>query len=64
MLSRIADSLFWLNRYMERADSLLRITRTNYILSFDVVDSGDFHWRDLLGMFTGLDEETITVSYL
>ena len=59
MLSRIADSLFWLNRYMERADSLLRVIRTNYILSFDMVGSSDFHWKDILGMFTILDEETI-----
>jgi len=59
MLSRIADSLFWLNRYIERADSLLRVVRTNYILSFDAVDPSDFHWKDILGMFTILDEETI-----
>jgi len=42
MLSRIADSLFWLNRYMERADSLLRVVRTNYILSFDVIGTNYF----------------------
>jgi uncharacterized alpha-E superfamily protein len=62
MLSRIADSLFWLNRYMERADGLLRVIRTNYILSFDMVDSSDFHWKDILGMFAGLDEETIKLN--
>lgn len=47
---------------MERADSLLRVIRTNYILSFDVVDSSDFHWKDILGMFTGHDEETIRIN--
>lgn len=62
MLSRIADSLFWLNRYMERADSLLRVIRTNYILSFDAIDSSDFHWKDILGTFTNLDEETIQLN--
>jgi uncharacterized alpha-E superfamily protein len=62
MLSRIADSLFWLNRYMERADSLMRVIRTNYILSFDVIGTSDFHWKDILGMFTGLDEETIRLN--
>jgi uncharacterized alpha-E superfamily protein len=62
MLSRIADSLFWLNRYMERADSLLRVIRSNHILSFDVVDSSDFHWRDILATFTALDEETIKLN--
>ena len=62
MLSRIADSLFWLNRYMERADSLLRVIRTNHILSFDVIDSSDFHWPDILATFTALDEETIKLN--
>ncbi|QEH42891.1 alpha-E domain-containing protein [Chitinophaga sp. XS-30] len=33
MLSRIADSLFWLNRYMERADGMLRVVST-HIISF------------------------------
>ena len=59
MLSRIADSLFWLNRYMERADCLLRVVRTNYILSFDIMGTNEFHWRDILGMFTALDDDTV-----
>ena len=42
MLSRIADSLFWLNRQMERNDCLLRTVRTNYILSFDTDQQTDF----------------------
>src|SRR4030095_350430 len=62
MLSRIADSLFWLKRYIERAGSLLRVIRTNYILSFDVIDSSHFHWKEILGMFTILDEETIRLN--
>ena len=35
MLSRIADSLFWLNRYLERTEGMLRLMRTNYVLSLD-----------------------------
>jgi uncharacterized alpha-E superfamily protein len=35
MLSRIADSLFWLNRYMERSDGLIRGIKTHYILLLD-----------------------------
>ena len=30
MLSRIADSLFWIGRYMERADNTARILDVNY----------------------------------
>ena len=52
MLSRIADSLFWLNRYMERNDCLIRVIRTNYILSFDTDQSTDFSWKDVITLFS------------
>ena len=35
MLSRIADSLYWLNRYIERSDTVLRLVYVHYILSLD-----------------------------
>lgn len=59
MLSRIADSLFWLSRYMERADGLLRATRTHYLLSLDNVVLGDKSWRTVLEIFTTADQNTI-----
>ena len=59
MLSRIADSLFWLNRYMERADGLLRVTYTNYILSLDKGVNNNITWRPALEIFTYLEEEKI-----
>lgn len=59
MLSRIADSLFWLSRYMERADGLLRTTRTHYLLSLDNVVLGDKSWRTVLEIFTTADADTI-----
>ena len=52
MLSRIADSLFWLNRYMERSDCMLRVIRTNYILSFDTDNSSDFSWKEIIKLFS------------
>lgn len=52
MLSRIADSLFWLNRYMERNDCLVRVTRTNYILSFDTDQQTGFSWKDAIILFS------------
>ena len=52
MLSRIADSLFWLNRYMERNDCLVRVIRTNYILSFDTDQQTDFSWKDAIILFS------------
>ncbi|MEP6846896.1 MAG: alpha-E domain-containing protein [Panacibacter sp.] len=59
MLSRIADSLFWLNRYMERADGLLRVTYTNYILSLDKGVNNNITWRPALEIFTYLEEAEI-----
>src|SRR5688572_19676844 len=58
MLSRIADSLFWLNRYMERCDCQLRAIRTNYILSFDMRPSDDFSWKDVITLFAHAPDET------
>jgi uncharacterized alpha-E superfamily protein len=46
MLSRVADSVFWMARYMERTNGMLRLLRTNYILSQDEVK--DFSWQPLL----------------
>ncbi len=46
MLSRVADSVFWMARYMERTNGMLRLLRTNYISSQDEVK--DFSWQPLL----------------
>ena len=59
MLSRLADSLFWLNRYMERADGLLRAMKTTYILSLDKGINSNLTWRPLLEIFTVLPQEDI-----
>ncbi len=59
MLSRIADSMFWLNRYMERAEGLLRVLYTNYVLSFDKGPYGVHSWKPVLEMFSTLKEEEI-----
>jgi uncharacterized alpha-E superfamily protein len=61
MLSRIADSLFWLNRYMERADGLLRVMKTNYILSLDKGVNSNLTWRPMLEIFTYADEQQIAL---
>src|SRR5215212_4741505 len=59
MLSRIADSLFWLNRYMERADNLLRLVHTHHILSLDKDINGVTTWKPVLEQFTLLDAASI-----
>lgn len=56
MLSRIADSLFWLNRYMERTESLLRLISTHYILSLDKGISSPTSWQVVLEV-AGINDE-------
>ncbi len=55
MLSRVADSLYWMSRYMERTDGILRMLRINYASSQD--DIQDFSWKPVLRIFSYLDEE-------
>jgi uncharacterized alpha-E superfamily protein len=59
MLSRIADSLYWLHRYMERTDGMLRLLKTSYILSFDKVQASGITWQTALEVFTSLKPEEI-----
>ncbi len=59
MLSRIADSLFWLNRYMERTQSVLRVVRSHYIISLDNDAIGNTTWKPILEIFAQLSEEEI-----
>jgi uncharacterized alpha-E superfamily protein len=57
MLSRIADSLFWLNRYMERSDGMLRLAGTHYIFSLDKDVNGTSSWKPVMEIFTESDED-------
>ncbi len=59
MLSRIADSLFWLNRYMERTDSLVRLLSVHYILSLDKGINSPGSWRSVLEIASRLESEDI-----
>jgi uncharacterized alpha-E superfamily protein len=55
MLSRIADNLFWLNRYMERTDGLVRTLRNFYILSFENDVNNNRGYQPLLNCYTSLE---------
>src|ERR1700694_2817907 len=59
MLSRIADSLFWLNRYTERSDSLLRLTYIHYILSPDRSLNTGYSWRAVLELYPATGRDTM-----
>jgi uncharacterized alpha-E superfamily protein len=55
MLSRVADSLHWMSRYVERTDGILRMLKINYASSQD--DLHDFSWLPVLKIFTYLNED-------
>jgi len=59
MLSRVADSLYWMSRYMERTDGILRMLKINYASSQD--DLHDFSWAPVLEIFTYLEDEQYSV---
>lgn len=57
MLSRVADSLYWMSRYIERTDGILRMLKINYASSQD--DINEFSWKSALRIFTYLEEEPL-----
>ncbi|OAQ38893.1 hypothetical protein A5893_12700 [Pedobacter psychrophilus] len=52
MLSRVANSLYWMSRYMERCDGILRLLRVNYACSQDEFEQ--FSWRPVLMIFSDM----------
>ena len=59
MLSRIAESLFWMNRYVERAEGMLRMLKINYVTSLDKNEKENYNWTPVLQIFTSLDDHEI-----
>jgi uncharacterized alpha-E superfamily protein len=55
MLSRVANSICWMARYMERTNGMLRLLRTNYIASQNELNSGS--WRSILKLYSDLPNE-------
>ena len=54
MLSRVAASFYWLSRYIERSDGMLRMLKINYASSQDTVQ--EFTWEPVIRIFAGLDD--------
>lgn len=50
MLSRVASSLYWLSRYVERSDGILRMLKINYASSQDSVQ--EFTWDPVINIFS------------
>ncbi|HEY8930008.1 MAG TPA: alpha-E domain-containing protein [Mucilaginibacter sp.] len=55
MLSRVAASFYWLSRYIERSDGMLRMLKINYASSQDTIQ--EFTWAPVIRIFVGAEEE-------
>ena len=55
MLSRVADAIYWMNRYLERADNIARFIDVNYHLSLDL-RGGDEQWLPLVATTAALPQ--------
>ena len=48
MLSRIANTIFWMNRYMERAENYARFLDVNFNLSLELPPDVSEQWKPLI----------------
>ena len=62
MLSRVANSIYWMNRYLERADNVARFITVNVHLTLDIgMTEEDAQWYPLI--VTSGDEDDFKKRY-
>ena len=61
MLSRVAESLYWMSRYLERAENVARFISVNLHLSLDMQLDPRGQWQPLV--VTSGDEELFATRY-
>lgn len=61
MLSRVADSIFWMSRYTERAENVARFIDVTLNLSIDMGIDQQFQWEPLI--YTTGDQELFFERY-
>lgn len=62
MLSRVAANLYWLSRYVERSDGILRMLKIHYASSQDSLQP--FSWAPVMKIYSGLEEDLLrTIEY-
>jgi uncharacterized alpha-E superfamily protein len=59
MLSRVASSLYWMSRYIERSDGILRMLKINYASSQDTIQK--FTWEPVIRIYAGVQDEEVEV---
>jgi uncharacterized alpha-E superfamily protein len=55
MLSRVADSIYWLNRYIERAENVARFLDVNLNLLLDMPSGMQQQWKPLVSTTGDID---------
>lgn len=53
LLSRLAENLFWIGRYMERAENTARLLSVNYYATLEMAGRSREYWTPLLEMSGG-----------
>ncbi|MDH5604793.1 MAG: alpha-E domain-containing protein, partial [Cyclobacteriaceae bacterium] len=48
MLSRVADSIYWMNRYIERAENYARYMDVNFNLTLELPPDISSQWKPLV----------------
>ena len=48
MLSRVAETIYWMNRYMERAGNIARVMDVNFRLELDLPAGVSVQWDTLV----------------
>ena len=61
MLSRVAESIYWMSRYIERAENVARFISVNLNLSLDLPGQSQQQWSPLI-VSTG-DNEAFSERY-
>lgn len=61
MLSRVADSIYWMNRYMERAENVARFVDVHLHLQLDAAFGADEQWAPILA--TSGDQAAFDARY-
>ncbi len=61
MLSRVANSVYWLSRYVERAENVARFIDVNYNLTLGETDSLGNQWAPLV--YTTGDQDSFAERY-
>lgn len=50
MLGRVAESIYWVHRYMERAENIARIVDVNLNIGFDLPEGIEEQWEPLVAI--------------